>query len=178
MTRAERARTAGAALLVLALAGACSPWTPQPGPPAPVRDAWPGCIAVGAFVGDQFGGPPATQVGTVPSDFAARSAVLCRSDLRPDAQGRLVLVDLEQTSTEIGPLLTYLGRPSERPTSGACPAIGIGRPWLFLLDGSARYLAPAIPTDACGLPLGWQSESSAWEVLPYTDQVLRTSPTR
>jgi hypothetical protein len=140
-----------------------------------VRDAWPGCVAVGAFAGDGFSGPPEADVGSVPEGFSARSAVLCTRGQRPDARGRVVRTDLERTSTAIGPLLTYLVRPSEEPTDGACPAIGIGRPWLFLLDASGRYLAPAVPTDACGLPLGWQGEQPAWETVPYAERVLGPS---
>jgi hypothetical protein len=140
-----------------------------------VRDAWPGCVAVGAYVGDGFAGPPTAVVGSVPDGFTARSAVLCARGERPDARGREVRVDLERTATEIGPLLSYLSEPSEEPTDGACAAIGVGRPWLFLLDASGRYLAPAIPTDACGLPLGWQADQPAWETVPYTERVLGPS---
>ncbi|WP_204912270.1 hypothetical protein [Microlunatus spumicola] len=140
-----------------------------------MRDAWPGCVAAGAFVGDDFSGPPGAVVGSVPEGFVARSAVLCSREERPDAQDGQVLTELERTSTAVGPLLTYLARPSEEPTDDPCPAIGIGRPWLFLLDASGRYLVPAIPTDACGLPLGWSDERQAWETVPYADRVLGPS---
>jgi len=76
---------------------------------------------------------------------------------------------------EVGALLTYLSEPSEEPTDGACAAIGIGRPWLFLLDASGRYLAPAILTDECGLPLGWRGDQPAWETIPYDRRVLGPS---
>lgn len=173
MTGVGRGRAAAAAALALALAGGCSGLaTLPPGPPAPVRDAWPGCVAVGAFVGDNFTGPPRSEVGAVPATFVAQRAVLCDTDVRPDEQGGSVSTDRERTSTQIGPLLTYLARPSEKPTDGPCLTIAIGRPWLFLLDGTGRHVAPVIPTDACGLPLDWQHDPSAWEAVPYADRVV------
>jgi hypothetical protein len=171
VTRRGRAGAAGAALLALVgctIPGAAAP----PPPPAQVGATWPGCRSVGAFPDPYAGdGPPG--VGGIPDGFLPQRAVLCERGERANARGETVSVELERTATAIAPLLTYLARPSERPTEGACPAIAVLPPWLFLLDETGRYVAPAIPRDACGLPLGWQSPESAWSALSYTDRVVR-----
>ena len=49
-------------------------------------------------------------------------------------------------------------------------------PWLFLLDADGRYVAPRIPVDGCGKPLGWYRErGTAWGVLAYSDRVVGPS---
>ena len=175
MSRAGRARATSVALLVLALVGACSTATGPAAPrtPAPVQASWPGCEAVGAFTDDRDRGQGPTGVGTVPSGFTPTRAVLCEESSRTDAAGDPVPVDLERTATRIDPLLSYLARPDEPPTDGACPAIGFLPPWLYLLDGSDRYVAPAIPRDGCGLPVDWRGSDAAWRTLAYTDRVVR-----
>jgi hypothetical protein len=135
MTRAGRAGTAGAVLLVSALVQACSAFAPTR-TTAPVEASWPGCEAVGAFVADRRQGP--TGVGGVPPGFTPTSVVLCQEGERPSADGDTVSVDLERTSTEVGPLLTYLAQPSERPSGGPCTADAWLPPWLFLVDASGR----------------------------------------
>jgi len=177
VTRAGRACAAAAVALVLAPATACSvlqgPAAPRT--PAPVQAAWPGCEAVGAFVDDRA--PELTGAGAVPDGFTATRVVLCTTADREDAAGAEVSVELERSSADVGPLLTYLARPSERATDGPCTADGWLGPWMFLLDDAGRYVVPAIPVDRCGKPLGWsdrEAEPFAWEKLAYTDRVLRT----
>ena len=173
MTRRGRAGAAAvAALLAPVMTGCAIPSAAAPPPPASVGASWPGCWRVGAFP-DPYAGDGPPDVGGVPEGFVPRLAVLCERGERPDVRGDTVSVALERTATDIGPLLTYLARPSERPTDGACPAIAVLPPWLFLLDETGRYMSPALPRDACGLPLGWQSPESAWSALPYTDRVVR-----
>lgn len=175
MRPAGRAGTAGAVLLVLALGGACTAFAP-PRRPAPVQASWPGCAAVGAFVDDRGQGP--TGVGGVPAGFTPTTEVLCDQGERQTAAGDTVGVDLERTSTEVGPLLTYLAQPSKRTSSGACTADGWLPPWLFLVDASGHYVAPQIPVDGCGKPLGWYVDRDrlAWETSPYSDRVVREAP--
>ena len=111
----------------------------------------------------------------MPSGFAPVTVVLCQEGGTPDAAGDPV-GGLERTSTEVGPLLTYLDQPSKRPSDGPCTADGWLAPWLFLLDADDRYVAPAIPVDGCGKPLGWgdrDRDRLAWLTLPYTDRVVR-----
>ena len=48
--------------------------------------------------------------------------------------------------------------------------------FVVLLDADDRYVAPAIPVDGCGKPLGWgdrDRDRLAWLTLPYTDRVVR-----
>lgn len=175
MAGAGRAGTAGAVLLVLALVGGCSAWAAPAAarPPAPVQESWPGCGAVGAFrAADGDAGVGPAKRGGVPDGFVPTAVVLCQEGERRSANGDTVSVDLERTATGTGRLLTYLARADERPTDGACPAIAIGPPWLFLLDASGRYVAPQVPLDACGLPIGWSGEHLAWDSLSYTDRVV------
>ncbi|MGI3786309.1 MAG: hypothetical protein ACRYG2_36660 [Janthinobacterium lividum] len=176
MTRAGRTGAAGAALLVLALVGSCSTAAGPAAPrtPAPVGASWPGCTGVGAFDDPNGRGGPAGP-GGVPDGFAARTVVLCEVGERTNARGDTVSVDLERTSTQVGPLLTYLARPSEPPSAGACTADGWVAPWLFLLDAGGHYVAPAIPVDGCGKPLGWYDDRDrpAWATPAYTDRVVR-----
>lgn len=173
MTRAGRAGATGVALLVLALVGACSTLALPAAPPtpAPVHPVWPGCAALGAFA-DPGVGP--VDVGGVPSGFSATTVVLCEESERQDARGDTIEVGLERTSTGVGPLLTYLAQPSERPSDGACTADAWLAPWLFLVDGGGRYVAPAIPVDGCGKPLGWYEDRDrlAWQTIAYTDRVV------
>ena len=168
-------RAAGTAL-VLALLGGCSA-TAQPvapRPPASVQVAWPGCAAVKDGRDDPY--VERAGVGGVPEGFVATAAVLCEQSEREDATGSTVGVDLERTANDVGPLLAYLAQPDERPTSGACTADGWAPPTLYLLDTGGGYVAPAIPVDGCGKPLGWEHRDAglAWETLPYTDRVVRT----
>ena len=169
MSRAGRARTLGVVLLVLALGQACT--APAP-PPAPVEPSWPGCRAVGAFADGGSQGPAG--VGAVPPGFTPTRVVLCEQGVRQDAAGDPVSGGLERTSTEVGPLLVYLAQPSKRPSGGACTADGWIRPWLYLLDAGGRYVAPAIPVDGCGKPLGWNRdrERLAWTTPAYSDRVV------
>ena len=169
MSGRGRGGAAAAVLLVLALAPGCSPATLPPPPPAPVHDAWPGCAGVGAF-DDRDGSTVAPSEGAVPDGFAPVSVVLCE-----DRSTDTVRTGLERTSTEVAPLVAYLARPSEAPGDGPCTADGWVRPWLFLVDGSGRHVAPTIPVDACSKPLGWDAERDppAWATLPYTDRVVR-----
>ena len=169
-----RRRSIAAILIGFALAAGCSSAAQPAAPrtPAPVGDTWPGCEAVGAFAEPHGGGGP-QRLGGIPTGFGATRAVLCEAGQRTNAHGDTVAVDLERTATEIGPLLTYLAQPDERPTNGACPAIAVLPPWLFLLDDAGRYVAPAIPRDECGLPIGWSDPPSVWASLSYTDRVLR-----
>jgi hypothetical protein len=156
-------------LLSLVLVQACS--APDRAP-APVQVSWPGCAAVGAFLDDRGQGP--SGVGGVPSGFAPVRVVLCQDGHDPDAAGDPAGGGLERTSTEVGPLLTYLDQRSERPSEGPCTADGWLAPWLFLVDADDRYVAPAVPVDGCGKPLGWEDRDRlAWLTLPYTDRVVR-----
>lgn len=177
MPGAGRGRAAAAALVVLALSPACSAVAGPSAPrtPAPVQQGWPGCVAVGAFEEDARGEGP-HGVGGVPEGFAPTTAVICTGSERTDAAGNTVGVGLERTATDVGPLLTYLAQPDERAGEGACPAIGFLPPWLFLLDGDGRYVAPVIPRDACGLPIGWSGRPVPWESLRYRDRVVRQGP--
>lgn len=110
--------------------------------------------------------------GGVPTGFAPATVVLCQTGERQNDRGDTVNVELERTSNDAAPLLSYLATPDEPPTDGPCPAIAFEPPWLFLLDASGRYVAPQVPLDACGLPAGWSGEHLAWETLPYTDRVV------
>lgn len=172
MTTAGRVRSAGAGLLVLALAVACTT-TAAPGAPrtpATVGPAWTGCEAVGAFREDGRTTPPTT--GAVPPGFTPARVVLCEEGERTNAAGDTVSVDLERTSTDVAPLLTYLAQPDGRPTQAVCTADGWIPPRLFLVDADGRYVAPTIPVDGCSKPLGWR-DHAGWTSLSYTDRVVR-----
>ncbi len=169
-----RVRTAAAVALVLALSSACSALA-APRTPAPVQASWPGCEALGAFVTDR-GQQPSGQ-GGVPSGFTPDRVVLCEREVRTTAAGE-VGVELERSATDVGPLLIYLARPSERSSNGPCTADGWLAPWLFLLDADGRYVAPEIPVDGCGKPFGWYDDRDhlAWQRPAYTDRVVREVP--
>lgn len=110
----------------------------------------------------------------MPPGFAATRVVLCEDGERTDAAGDTVGVDLERTSTEVEPLLTYLAQPDGRPTQQACSADGWVAPRLFLVDADGHYVVPRIPLDGCSKPLGWR-DHPGWTSLRYTDQVVRQS---
>lgn len=181
MTRAGRVVAAGAAALVLALGGACST-SSEPAAPrdeAPIQTGWQGCEHAGAFADHDSGSdaaPPPS--GGVPSGFAATSVVLCVAETGVGADGDVVVLrGVERTSTEVGPLLTYLAQPDERPSDDPCAADGWVMPLMVLVDDHARFVHPAIPVDGCGKPSGWYDRDArplVWDRLTYTDRVVRT----
>ena len=182
-TRRFCAVGAWVALAVLTL-GSCSA-TPKavpaaPSPPARIHAQWTGCQSTGAFSapdGTESGiGSGPADVGSVPADFVATTALVCSVGVRTSAGGDAVQVHLEQRADEIAALLTYLARPSQNstdPDSQACPAMAWARPYLFLRDADGRWLAPAIPHDVCGFPLDQFTDAGPlYTRLRYTDRVV------
>lgn len=170
--RARTQRRVAAAVATLTLVAAVLVAAPRWGgppqqavpaaPPDLVQQSWPGCAAAGAFDQEMVSGPP-PQAGAVPTDFRAVEVRRCVQDSRRSDKGDQVLVNLEQRAPATAAFLAYLAQPSVTPTdpSLACPAIGIIRPWLVLVDGDGRYVAPALPTDECGLPLQYNEVGGA-----------------
>lgn len=148
-----------------------------PTPPARIHPRWPGCDVLGAYKQPQLGLNVAG-VGSVPAGFTATSALSCQTVLRTLPSHREVQVDLERRAASIEALLSYLGRPSQRarhPQRLVCAAMGWVPPWLFITDDAGRWIAPRLPTDPCGFPLGTFDDAHrpAYLDLHYRDLVVR-----
>lgn len=168
-------------LATLGLAGCSGVEDAPAAPPATIHPAWPGCDPLGAFQ-DPFASANPFETGGVPAGFVPVAVTLCevRDAATPGGTGDAAVSDVERRATAIAPLLTYLARPSRQSTNPdklACQAMGWQPPWLFLVDADERWIAPRLPTDACGFPLGLfaeQSQQLPYDTLPYTDRVIRT----
>lgn len=177
----------GMALAAGALAGGCAgtpavPAAPvSPAPPAVVHQKWPGCAALGAFR-QRMADNPTPGAGSIPPGFVPTAAISCQSGERRQAGGDTLQVNLERRATAIGPLIYYLSQPSRLPSypeQQACPAMGWLRPWLFLTDRAGRWTTPALPTDACGYPLGFfTARGPAYRSLRFHDTVIKAAGTQ
>lgn len=164
------------ALAALGLGGCARTLEAAPAAPAAIHATWPGCPALGAFDDPQRNaGPPGA--GALPDGFVPREAVVCTVGERSTPEGALVQVGLERRATDLGSLLGYLARPSEvssRPDELVCPAMAVLPVWLFLADAEGRWVTPALPTDACGFPLGtFGGTASGLDQLRYRDTVVQ-----
>lgn len=144
-------------------------------PPAQIHQRWPGCDALGAFVQPQSGLNIAG-VGSMPAGYHATAAIYCQTGLRTLPNQTEVQRDLERRATSIEPLLRYLARPSQRSRNRqlACAAMGWIPPWLFITDDAGRWIAPRLPTDPCGFPLGTFDDAHppAYLQLHYSNLVV------
>jgi hypothetical protein len=115
--------------------------------------------------------------GRIPDDFEASEVILCELGERTAANGDRVSVLRERRSAELAALLRYLARPAERPSQSedlVCRAMAWSPPQLFLRDRTGRWLAPAVPTDACGFALDLTAEPGPpYATLPYRDVAVR-----
>lgn len=144
-------------------------------PPSEIRARWPGCAQLAfndqtAQSSELMTDPP--KGGALPAGFIPASAILCAE--RVNDRGAGGVDGLERRSTELGPLLTYLARPSRWTLRSVnCLSLGWIPPWLVLVDDSSRWVAPSVPLDACGFALDLFKDSGpAYNNLAYTDAVV------
>lgn len=168
-----------AAAVLASLVGCSGIQDAAPAAPAVIDQPWPGCDALGTFGnGTDFVANPGS--GRVPAGFQPVAAVHCTVREVPGGGGSEV-ADVERRSNSIDPLLAYSARPSQTSTDPglACPAVGLARLWLFLLDADGRWISPKLPTDPCGFPLGiFEARPRPYESLSWTDTVIRTRSRR
>jgi hypothetical protein len=165
---------AGAAAVAL-LAG-CASATPRGTPgaastapsPVTVSAACPASIT-------QSGRPAQPEGGRVPAAATIASVLRCRVEIqRVIGKGQW---QVRLTEHAVGPaaeLRAALNRPSEPPTSGPCPAIGMIVPYFVLIDTAGKAYLPSLPHTACGLPQGQVIQ--ALNALPFT--VISRMPIR
>lgn len=148
-----------------------------PPPPAPVRQTWPGCLALGAF--DDVAGDKAPDgAGSIPDDFAPTAAIVCELTEPDDPDAGSVWTARERRADTIGDLVEYRNLPSRIstvPDQLVCPAMAVSPSWLFLTDADGRWIYPQLPTDPCGFPLGlFDDTPQPYDRIRFTDTVICT----
>ncbi|GGH49349.1 hypothetical protein [Microbacterium album] len=132
------------AALALALAACATPPEPRPqAVPVPAVEC-----------GDGFSPPEGLPTpGGVPAEFSAVAAYRCDA-LRhfDDEHGSWSATARDRLEGDLGPLLEALAEPDDPRWPGACPAMQVIVPELWLIDASGDAIRVAYPSDGCRQP--------------------------
>lgn len=112
---------------------------------------------------------PETGRGAIPDDFAPVAVFVCDPVLELELRaGDEDGTGVPSASTEprllrgdVEPLLAAFAEPNDPPWPGACSAIGVIVPDVWLVDAAGRAVRPAYPVTGCGLPKEGVSEALA-----------------
>ena len=138
-----------AAVTLAACASASGATAGGPAGTPSVQPRWTSCAA-DAPPPSPEGGLDALTLPRLGSDFAPLTVIICSEQIDQRADGGQDLVATESRADDITGLVSALGLPDERPTTGACTLELPTVPWFALLDAQGAWVRPGVPIDACG----------------------------